>query len=611
MSLITIQSGPIKYIGSSEPVIVPSEELPLSITASGANQVVSFGFVPSYLTTALTLIGDSQGAGVFQSNGHGIAALLSAAFSGLIVGNLCQVGYNSRRLMPDGSNGYVDTAHNITKALTDGAKIIVVIDTSNDSDTTNDAGGIVPLDEWKVNLQVIHDTAVAAGARILFVSTFPRSQLSLQGQQQQVDMYEWELSHFGAYLINCYYVVADPTDTAQLRPSYNHGDDIHLNDAGAAAVADVIIAGLYNAFIKGPSERSNIVIQSADSSTGPWSNVSVITDPTINTYTTTKNLLYYRAMQTFRDGTQSAYSSIVQGLGPGGNTPPVANAGNNQTVTLPTTSVTLHGSGTDTDGTITGYEWTQVSGPNDASILNPISAETEVLSLIEGTYVFNLEVTDNNGGTDSDTTQVQVNGEVSTTPGKWKVAKTSAGSTPVSGFNDVIGGFLLAGNFNGSWPDIEGGSGLTLHSAVTNSLTATAKWGVEFGTTGNVGDDNGETIDDGGGFLPAPGVQRSGAFNNGVVNPGEQFFITGGTPDQQCRIDVYGSLMASFGLDASPMVVSVAGETAQFDATGATSRYGSITTTFDSNGEIRNISVAPLAGQAQFAMFNAIVAQPL
>ncbi len=42
---------------------------------------------------------------------------------------------------------------------------------------------------------------------------------------------------------------------------------------------------------------------------------------------------------------------------------PVANAGADQTITLPVATVTLNGSGTDADGTIKAYTWSQTSGP--------------------------------------------------------------------------------------------------------------------------------------------------------------------------------------------------------------------------------------------------------
>jgi hypothetical protein len=91
------------------------------------------------------------------------------------------------------------------------------------------------------------------------------------------------------------------------------------------------------------------------------------------------------------------------------NVPPTANAGTNQTITLPTNSVTLTGSGTDPDGTIASYSWTKISGPATFTIVSPTSATTVVNNLIAGTYVFQLVVTDNQGATGSATVQVLVN----------------------------------------------------------------------------------------------------------------------------------------------------------------------------------------------------------
>ena len=46
------------------------------------------------------------------------------------------------------------------------------------------------------------------------------------------------------------------------------------------------------------------------------------------------------------------------------NQPPVANAGSDINITLPTNSVTLAGSGSDADGTVASYQWAKVSGPS-------------------------------------------------------------------------------------------------------------------------------------------------------------------------------------------------------------------------------------------------------
>jgi hypothetical protein len=92
----------------------------------------------------------------------------------------------------------------------------------------------------------------------------------------------------------------------------------------------------------------------------------------------------------------------------GTNIPPIANAGQNQSLPVGTTSTTLNGSGTDADGTVTGFAWTQTSG-RSATINSPTSASTTITGLSPGTYFFQLTVTDNLGATDSATVQVIVN----------------------------------------------------------------------------------------------------------------------------------------------------------------------------------------------------------
>ncbi|HSA84306.1 MAG TPA: hypothetical protein VLF20_05500, partial [Patescibacteria group bacterium] len=89
------------------------------------------------------------------------------------------------------------------------------------------------------------------------------------------------------------------------------------------------------------------------------------------------------------------------------NKQPTANAGEDKPVTLPTSSVTLTGSGSDPDGDTITYAWTKVSGPN-ASIVSPTAATTNVTGLVEGTYVFKLVVSDGKGGTAEDTVTVTV-----------------------------------------------------------------------------------------------------------------------------------------------------------------------------------------------------------
>ena len=85
---------------------------------------------------------------------------------------------------------------------------------------------------------------------------------------------------------------------------------------------------------------------------------------------------------------------------PPANKPPVASAGTAQSITLPTSSVILDGSGsTDPDGTIKTYSWVTLSGPGSVTILNSNTAKPTASGLQTGIYTFELTVTDNLGAT--------------------------------------------------------------------------------------------------------------------------------------------------------------------------------------------------------------------
>lgn len=99
------------------------------------------------------------------------------------------------------------------------------------------------------------------------------------------------------------------------------------------------------------------------------------------------------------------------------NTPPTANAGADQTITLPTSSVTLNGSGTDAGGSVASYQWTKIYGPAGGSITSASSASSSITSLAQGTYTYQLKVTDNLGSTSTDNVDVIVNGAVTLVAG--------------------------------------------------------------------------------------------------------------------------------------------------------------------------------------------------
>jgi cytoskeletal protein CcmA (bactofilin family) len=138
------------------------------------------------------------------------------------------------------------------------------------------------------------------------------------------------------------------------------------------------------------------------------------------------------------------------------NFAPVANAGANQTITLPANSVTLNGTATDSDGTITRYAWVKISGPAAGSLTSPGAASTNVSSMVQGLYEFELTVTDDDGATGKDTIQVTVNDSANKAPvanaGLNKTVTLPVNSTTLSGSGTDADGTIV----RYSWVKISG-----------------------------------------------------------------------------------------------------------------------------------------------------------
>lgn len=99
------------------------------------------------------------------------------------------------------------------------------------------------------------------------------------------------------------------------------------------------------------------------------------------------------------------------------HTIPTANSGSPQTITLPVATVTLTGSGSVFDGaSISTYAWSKISG-GAGSITSPSSASTTVTGLVQGTYVFQLIVTDSYGSSSiASTVTITVNPVINSCP---------------------------------------------------------------------------------------------------------------------------------------------------------------------------------------------------
>ena len=153
---------------------------------------------------------------------------------------------------------------------------------------------------------------------------------------------------------------------------------------------------------------------------------------------------------------------------------PVANAGSDLNITLPTSAVTLNGSGTDADGSITAYQWTKVSGPTQLSVGSPTSAKTVISNLAQGVYQFELMVTDNSGATAKDAVQVTVNAAANQAP----VANAGTNQTITLPSNSVTLNGSNSKDADGSitsyaWSKVSGPSQGSIANAGSVSTTAT------------------------------------------------------------------------------------------------------------------------------------------
>src|SRR4030095_3606538 len=151
------------------------------------------------------------------------------------------------------------------------------------------------------------------------------------------------------------------------------------------------------------------------------------------------------------------------------NKVPVANAGQSQTIMLPISSATLTGSGTDTDGKVVAYVWSQVSGPSSSVIVNPGSPSTQINGLAEGDYIFQLMVTDDMGATGVDTCIVKVN------PNPIKTLSLQPNNNPNEVLVTVLNGVNASGLTSASleadaWTS--GGNPWTLRGYVKFDLSA-------------------------------------------------------------------------------------------------------------------------------------------
>jgi lysophospholipase L1-like esterase len=144
--------------------------------------------------------------------------------------NLARGGYTTYHILPTGTvippgiNKEVDTARNVTKALSYQPYAIIV------NMPSNDASFQYTVTQQLTNFNLIHQTAANQSVRTWFCTPQPRNFGNPVQIQIQRDVTDSLLAIYGNYAIDFWNGLAD--QNGWIPAIYNSGDGIHLNNAG-------------------------------------------------------------------------------------------------------------------------------------------------------------------------------------------------------------------------------------------------------------------------------------------------------------------------------------------------------------------------------------------
>ncbi|RYY52573.1 MAG: hypothetical protein EOO09_21010, partial [Chitinophagaceae bacterium] len=219
---------------------------------------------------------------------------------------------------------------------------------------------------------------------------------------------------------------------------------------------------------------------------------------------------------------------------------PVARAGTDLQLKLPDNNVLLTGlASSDSSGTLTAYRWRKTSGPRAFLFTDSLAAETGVTGLEAGVYIFELQVTDNDGQTAVDSVQVRVLAK-DPSPGTMKRVLVDFGlaaSTTAS----PSGAGLYWNNVTDARKGIRVNNAIatdntatTLRIEVVNPLGSTGAYDLNTRTSNTVG-----AVGD----YPATATTDNAFIHNSISNG--QWRISGLDPQQQYSIRFWGSIALS------------------------------------------------------------------
>ena len=194
--------------------------------------------------------------------------------------------------------------------------------------------------------------------------------------------------------------------TAEAGPTQNVAAGATVTLSGSGDDSDGTIAS----YAWSQDSGTNVTLSGANTATATFTAPS----------TSSTHTLVFRLTVTDDDGDtgeDTVTINVAAAAPPTPNVPPTAEAGPTQNVAAGAT-VTLSGSGQDSDGTIASYAWSQDSGTNVTLSGANTSIATFTAPSTDSTHtlVFRLTVTDDDGDTGEDTVTINVAAAIPDTP---------------------------------------------------------------------------------------------------------------------------------------------------------------------------------------------------
>lgn len=153
--------------------------------------------------------------------------------------NLAVPGYTTFHVMPKGwktpaGRPAVDTAHNITKALSLQPDRLLI------SLTGNDISSGYPASEYEANFDSLHAIATRAGVPVWITTPLPRTAVDSAKRKMVLALRTRILSRYAPRALDFYQGLGDAAGA--FVPAYNSGDGVHPNNAGHSLLFNRVVA---------------------------------------------------------------------------------------------------------------------------------------------------------------------------------------------------------------------------------------------------------------------------------------------------------------------------------------------------------------------------------